>query len=97
MGERVPVTVQRVLNRLGQLAECIEGGQDAHSLLPGIGLIEREVACLGDEARIQTLKKALKVCMGWIYATTDGVDANLPAEYQQGARALTGKEKTDAE
>ena len=60
MGERVPVTVQRVLNRLGQLAECIEGGQDAHSLLPGIGLIEREVACLGDEARIQTLEGALR-------------------------------------
>lgn len=54
-----PVTKDRVLARLGQLAECIEGGQDAHSLLPGIGVIEREVACLGADARVKALEKAL--------------------------------------
>ena len=96
MGERAPVTVQRVLNRLGQLAECIEGGQDAHSLLPGIGLIEREVACLGDEARIQTLEEERDLARTLNNQLRER-NGNLARELALMRRALTGKEKTDAE
>lgn len=57
MGERVLVTVQQILNRLGQLIECIDGGIAAPDLKKGIEVIEVEVKCLGDQARVKELKE----------------------------------------
>ena len=41
--------------------------------------------------RIKKLEEALKGCMAWIEAITDGVEANYPEVYWQADHALAGK------